>query len=74
MAARMLSLTKGGHKYVFHYSAGCEEELVDQIMHLAEDPQTNLDWLDAATLSFQVARYSATDGQDALTHAGKAQD
>lgn len=61
MSIRTLSLLKGGHKYVFRYSAGCEDEVVDAVMALAEDPQSPLDWLDAATLSFQVTQCAAAD-------------
>lgn len=67
MGTRVLSLIKGGHKYVFRYSQGCEDDIVDEIMRLAEDPWTNLDWLDAATLSFQVTHYAAVDCADELS-------
>jgi hypothetical protein len=59
MTTRTLSLAKGGHRYVFRYSPGCEEAVMDQIARLAEDPECNFDWLDAAALSFQVARLAA---------------
>ena len=71
MKTRVLSLSKGGHKYVFRYSPGHEDEVVDQIVQLAEDNDTNLDWLDAATLSFQIARYTAAGCQEALKPAEK---
>jgi len=61
MSHKTLTLVKSGQKYVFRYSAGSENAIVDEIVRLAEDPQTNLDWLDAATLSFQVAQGAAVD-------------
>lgn len=67
MNTRSLSLIKGGHRYVFRYSPGCEDDIVDAIMALAEDDRTPLDWLDAATLSFQVTQYAAADCQEALS-------
>lgn len=68
MNTRTLGLIKGGHKYVFRYAPGFEDEVVDAITELAEDPGTPLDWVDAATLSFQVATYVASDCQQALRH------
>ena len=61
MSTRTLSLVKGGHKYVFRYSPGCENEVLGEIIRLAEDADANLDWLDAATLSFQVAQFTASE-------------
>ena len=59
MNTKTLSLVKDGHKYLFRYAPGSENELVEEIIRMAEDDQCNLDWLDAATLSFQVARNAA---------------
>lgn len=58
---RTLSLVKGGHKYVFRYSPGCEDDIVDAIIELAEDDRSPVDWLDAATLSYQVTQNAAQD-------------
>jgi len=59
METRTLMLAKGGHHYIFRYLAGMEDEIVEEIMRLAESRACDLDWLDAATLSFQVAQYAA---------------
>ena len=67
MSTRTLSLVKAGHKYVFSYSPGCEDDIVDAVMALAEDAQSPVDWLDAATLSFQVTQNAATDCVQALS-------
>jgi len=59
MATRVLSMAKGSHRYVFRYTSGCEQRVVDEIMRLAEDPNSCLDWSDAATLGFQIALYAS---------------
>ena len=66
MTTRTLSLTKDGQKHVFKYSPGCESDVVTHIMQLAGDKRSGLDWLDAATLSFQVAQAAASDCSNAL--------
>ena len=67
MTQRVLSLSKDGHEYVFQYTSGDEEYVVDEVIRLAEDRQERLDWTDAATLAFQVAQYAAVDCGEALT-------
>ena len=67
MSTRTLSLVKGGHKYVFRYSLGCEDDIVDAIMALAEDKRAPVDWLDAATLSFQVTQNAAAECRRVLS-------
>ena len=59
MAKRILAFSKAGHTYLFRYPGGSEDTMVDVVMQLAEDPDSPLDWLDAATLSFQAAQYAA---------------
>jgi len=61
MSKRTVQLTKDGHEYVFSYIQGGEGQIVDEIMHLAADSETDFDWLDAATLGFQVAQHAAVD-------------
>ncbi len=61
MSTRTLTLVKAGHKYVFRYGPGREREIIDHIMRLAEDGGSNLDWMDAAMLSFQVTHDAAKD-------------
>ena len=67
MATRTLSLIKSGHKYVFRYSPGGEDDVVDAIIQLAEDESSPVDWLDAATLSFEVTQYAAVGCFEALS-------
>lgn len=73
MIRRTLCLAKDGHKYLFRYQPGCEGEIVDAIMHLAEDVESKLEWIDVAGLSFQVARYAADDCCAALTPAAASE-
>jgi len=51
-----VSLVKGEHRYVFVYPAGQEARLLACLLTLADDPQTNFDWLDAAVLSYQIGQ------------------
>ena len=67
MTTRTLSLVKGGHKYVFRYGAGCQDDMLDAIMELAESDRSPVDWLDAATLSFQVTQNTAVDCIQAMS-------
>lgn len=71
MTTRVLSLAKGDQKYIFRYTPGSEDQVVDEIMRLADDPETNLDWLDAATLGFQVAHYTALGCTEAIQTAAR---
>ena len=61
MTTRTVSFAKEGHQYLFRYEVGLEDEILEAVMALAEDSRANLDWLDAATLSFQVAHEAASD-------------
>jgi len=67
MSRRTLTLHKSGQTFLFRYTAGSEEAIVDELVRLAHEPSCPLDWADVATLSFQVAYYSATDGNAAVS-------
>lgn len=53
---RQLALVKNGHRYVFHYSAGQESELLERLSSMARDPACKLEMFDAAVLSHQVGQ------------------
>ena len=53
---RCLSLAKGRHRYVFRYCEGQESRLLASFVQLAEDPQADFDWFDAAVLSYQMGK------------------
>lgn len=61
MNKRVLGLVKDGHHYMFRYLPGTEDRIVDEIVRLVEDEHTNLDWLDAANLSYQITQYAADE-------------
>ena len=61
MAKRTVRLTKDGHDYVFSYAPGSEGQAVDEIMQLAADEEAGFDWMDAASLGFQIAQNAAVD-------------
>lgn len=50
----ILQFARNGTTYVFRYADGCEDQVVGELIRLADDEANGLDWLDAATLSFQV--------------------
>ena len=61
MSIRVLSLVKGPTTYVFRYASGCEGQVVDEIIRLAEDPSTGLGWMDAARLGFQITQHALAE-------------
>lgn len=61
MTTRTLDFSKNGQYYVFRYAPGEEDAVVEELMNLAEGKDCPLDWLDAATLSFQITQRAAVD-------------
>ena len=61
MDMRTLTLVKGREKYIIHYNPGSEHDVLDEIARMAQDRQRPFDWLDAATMSFQVVHHTAED-------------
>lgn len=51
---RSLSMVKGEHRFVFRYAEGAESELLASFVALANDPDSEFDWFDAAVLSYQM--------------------
>jgi hypothetical protein len=64
MEQRTLTFQKNGHTFLFRYLAGQEQCIVDEIMDLAQSPRCPLDWIDAATISFQIVHH-VVSGADA---------
>jgi hypothetical protein len=60
MTMHTLILDKGERQYVFRYTPGSEGQLMDQLWRLAEDERCELDWVDAATLTFQIVCRAAS--------------
>ncbi len=67
MILRQVQVTKDDHTYVLRYTPGCEDDVVEYLVAKAEDDSCRLDWLDAATLSFQVTHHAASDCSKALS-------
>jgi len=57
-----IRFVKDGHHYSFEYGIDKQDEMIDQIMDMAKRGDYNLNWLDAATLSFYIAQLAATGG------------
>jgi len=74
MTTRTLTLAKEGRKYLFRYAAGCEDQVVDEVMRLAQDSDCALDWMDAAMLSFQVTQCAADECCQTFESTQKHQD
>jgi hypothetical protein len=53
---KQLILKKGNQKFVFRYESGCEDKLLDVLVEQAKGGRTDLDWFDAAVLSFKLTQ------------------
>jgi len=51
---RELVLVKASQRYVFRCARGEEPKLLDQLIDMARDPESDLQWFDAAMLSHQL--------------------
>jgi hypothetical protein len=51
---RELVLVKDGHRYVFTYQPGEECRVLSGLVKLVHDPDSDLNWFDAAVLSHQM--------------------
>jgi uncharacterized protein (UPF0297 family) len=71
MKTRTLTFQKNGHAFLFRYTRGQEQSVVDEIMALADDPHCCLDWVDAATLSFQVVNHVLSGSPAAIPNANE---
>lgn len=60
-APRCLSLVKGEHRWLFSYAEGCESELLGTFVALANDPEVEFDFFDAAVLSYQMGQHLARE-------------
>lgn len=53
---RQLVLVKNGHRYAFQCAPGDEPRLLNRLEEMVRDPNTDLDWFDAAMVSHQIGR------------------
>jgi hypothetical protein len=59
MEIRTLGLAKAGHVYLLTYAPGQEEEVIEEVMRLAEDQLVDFDWQDAACWGMGVTQLAA---------------
>ena len=52
--SRELVLVKHGQRYVFRCAPGQEPGLLDQLIEMARDGESGIEWFDAAMLSHQL--------------------
>ena len=53
---KQLILNKGNEKFIFRYTRGTEDKLLDALIEQAKDKGVNFDWFDAAVLSFKLTQ------------------
>lgn len=53
---RQLVLVKHGQRFVFRYAAGEESSVLSRLIEMVRDPETDLNWFDAAVLSHQMGQ------------------
>ena len=51
-----LMLVKQGQRYLFRYRNGEEVQVLEGLAEMARDPQSGLDWFDAAILTHQMGK------------------
>lgn len=56
---KTLCKTTEDQVYIFRYSPGCEDDVIEQIMYAAGDSESGLSWTDAAELCLQAAGVSS---------------
>ncbi len=66
---RTISLSKGDHRYVFRYAEGSECDVLETVAQMAADPTCDFDWLDAASVSFQITSEQAASCLKAISPA-----
>jgi hypothetical protein len=65
---RQLVLNKGDEKFIFRYTSGCEDQLLDALIEQAKDRRTDFDWFDAAVLSFKLTQSLMGQADELLQH------
>jgi hypothetical protein len=60
-AVRQLVFTKHGQNFIFRYAPGEEARVLENLTVMARDPDSGLDWFDAAVLSHQLGRHISED-------------
>jgi len=58
---KMLSLMKGHQHYCFRYEVGDESKVLDALVEMVNQRDTNFDWFDAAVMSHQLGQHLAKE-------------
>jgi hypothetical protein len=66
---RTIALSKGIHRFVFRYTDGCECDVLEAAAQMAADEACEFDWLDAASVSFQITSEQAASCLKAIAPA-----
>jgi len=61
-----LALIKGKDRFVFRYEPGCEENVLDALIDMANDRASDFDWFDAAVISFQLSKHLVEEADHLL--------
>lgn len=66
---RTVTLNKQDHRFVFRYNEANQCDILEAVADLASDPGSDFDWVDAASVSFQIASEQAAKCLKTLTPA-----
>jgi len=58
---KMLSLMKGHQHFCFRYEVGDESKVLDALVEMVNQHDTNFDWFDAAVMSHQLGQHLAKE-------------
>jgi hypothetical protein len=53
---KQLILKKGKQKFIYRYTSGSEDKLLDVFIEQARSGRVDFDWFDAAVLSFKLTQ------------------
>ena len=53
---KQLILKKGRQKFIYRYTSGSEDKLLDVFIEQARSGKIDFDWFDAAVLSFKLTQ------------------
>ncbi len=65
---KQLVLNKGSEMYIFRYSDGSEDGLLEALVAQVKSASTDFDWFDAAVLSFKLTQSLITEADKILSN------
>ena len=60
-STQQLVLVKRGQRYVFRYVKGQESTMLSGLIEMVRNGNSDLDWFDAAVLSYQIGQRMSQD-------------